>query len=74
MLLFCPLSVWLMMLDTNGCLSSCMRMLSSRHVLVCLFNCLWRYHSADIGVGFRCCILCVIVFSVVVMQILYDLL
>ena len=73
MLLFCPLSVLLMMLDTNGCLSSCVRMLSNGS-LVCLFNCSQRYHSADIGFGFRCCLLCVIGFPDVVMQILYDLL
>ena len=74
MLLFCPLSVLLMMLDTNGGLSSCVRMLSSRSVFVCLFNCSWRYHSVDIGVGFMCCLLHVIVFPVVMMQILYNLL
>ena len=62
MLLFCSLSVLLVMLDTNGCLSICVRMLSSRSVFVCLFSHSHRYHSADIGVGFMCCLLGVIVF------------
>ena len=73
MLLLCPLSVLLMMLDTKSCLSSCVRMLSSGSVFACLFNSLQRYHSADIGVGLKCCLLPVIVFPVVVMQNLYDL-
>ena len=74
LLLFCPLSVVLMMLDTNGCLSSCVRMLSRGSVFVCLFNWLQRYCLGDIGVGFRHCLLYVTVFPVVVMQTVYDLL
>ena len=52
-----------MMLDTNGCLSSCVRMLSSE---ICFCVCLivdGGIISADIGVGFMCCLLHVICFS-----------
>ena len=63
----------LLKLFAAGYFSSCIRMFSSESISVCLCSCSWRYYSADICLGFICCLVCVTTLPVFVMYILYHL-
>ena len=73
-LLFGLSFVMIFIVGGGGCLWVWSRMASSGSVFVCFFTWLHRKFSAVIGVGLMCCLLHVIIFSVLVMCILYDLL
>ena len=63
----------LLLLPVPGGFSSCVRMLSNGSVLVCLCSWSQKYCSAEICVGFTCCLFCVTSWPVFVMGIWYDL-
>ena len=68
-----PLTVFILLFLVPGCLSSWFKMFSNGSVLICLCRWFQRYCSAEIGVGFMCCLFCVISLPVLVMQMWYNL-
>ena len=63
----------LLLLLAHSCFSSCVKILSNGSVSVCLCSWSQRYCSAEICVGFMCCLFCVTSLPVCVIQMWYDL-
>ena len=68
-----PLTMFILLLLVPGCLSSWFKMLSNQSVLTCLCSWSQRYCSADMGVGFMCCLFLMTSLCVFGMWMWYDM-